>query len=47
MELEDLRIKRINKKSIKMKKFKFTVNGKEYEVEVKKYEGENAEVTSI
>lgn len=27
-----------------MKKFKFTVNGKEYEVEVKKYEGENAEV---
>ena len=27
-----------------MKKFKFTVNGKEYEVEVKNYEGENAEV---
>ena len=27
-----------------MKKFKFTVNGKEYEVEVKSYEGENAEV---
>jgi len=27
-----------------MKKFKFTVNGKEYAVEVKKYEGENAEV---
>lgn len=27
-----------------MKKFKFTLNGKEYAVEVKKYEGENAEV---
>lgn len=27
-----------------MKKFKFTVNGKEYDVEVKSYEGENAEV---
>ena len=27
-----------------MKKFKFTVNGKEYEVEVKNYEGEHAEV---
>ena len=27
-----------------MKKFKFTVNGKEYDVEVKRYEGENAEV---
>jgi len=27
-----------------MKKFKFTVNGKEYAVEVKSYEGENAEV---
>ena len=27
-----------------MKKFKFTVNGKDYDVEVKSYEGENAEV---